>query len=66
LLARLPAQVRERSPRQAQIVELRYFAGFDEEEAAAILRISTRTVRRDWDIARTRLRIAIEGAPPVS
>jgi RNA polymerase sigma factor (TIGR02999 family) len=51
----------KRSPRQAQIVELRYFAGFDEEEVAAILKISSRTVRRDWDVARTRLRVAIEG-----
>lgn len=52
----------KRSPRQAQIVELRYFAGFDEEEAAAILNVSARTVRRDWEVARTRLRIAIDGA----
>jgi RNA polymerase sigma factor (TIGR02999 family) len=51
----------KRSPRQAQIVELRYFAGFDEEEAAAILNLSARTVRRDWQVARTRLRIAIDG-----
>jgi RNA polymerase sigma factor (TIGR02999 family) len=51
----------KRAPRQAQLVELRYFAGFSEDEAAEILNISTRTVRRDWQIARTRLRIAIDG-----
>jgi RNA polymerase sigma-70 factor, ECF subfamily len=56
------------SPRQAQIVELRYFAGFDEEEAATILNVSARTIRRDWQIARTRLRVAIDGpaGPPPS
>lgn len=52
----------KRSPRQAQLVELRYFAGFDEEEAAAILNVSPRTLRREWQIARVRLRIAIDGA----
>lgn len=38
--------------RQAQIVELRYFGGLSEEEIAETLKISTRTVRRDWSIAR--------------
>lgn len=51
------------SPREAQLVELRYFAGFSEEECAAFLNISVRTVRREWQIARTRLRIAIDGQP---
>jgi RNA polymerase sigma-70 factor (ECF subfamily) len=38
--------------RQSQIVELRYFGGLSEEETAEALGISTRTVRRDWSIAR--------------
>lgn len=42
----------EVAPRQAKIVELRYFGGLTEEEIAAALNISTRTVRRDWDIAK--------------
>jgi RNA polymerase sigma factor (TIGR02999 family) len=42
----------ELNPRQAQIVELRYFGGLSEEEAAEALKISTRTVRRDWSVAR--------------
>jgi RNA polymerase sigma factor (TIGR02999 family) len=41
-----------RDPRQAQIVELRFFSGRSEEEIAAILGISTRTVKRDWRVAR--------------
>lgn len=51
----------KQSPRQVQIIELRYFAGFNEEESATALGISPRTVRREWQVARTRLRIAIDG-----
>jgi len=39
-------------PREARIVELRFFAGLGEEEAAHVLGISDRTVRREWDHAR--------------
>jgi RNA polymerase sigma factor (TIGR02999 family) len=42
----------EFSPRQAQIVELRYFAGLTDEQIADALEISSRTVRRDWSVAR--------------
>ena len=51
------------SPRQARLVEFRYFAGFSEEESAAALGISVRTARREWNVARTRLRMAIDGTP---
>jgi RNA polymerase sigma factor (TIGR02999 family) len=40
------------APRQAKVVELRYFGGLTEEEIVAILKISPRTVRRDWDFAK--------------
>ena len=39
-------------PRQAQIVELRYFAGMSEQEVAAVLELSRATVTREWQIAR--------------
>jgi RNA polymerase sigma factor (TIGR02999 family) len=42
----------EMNPRQSQIVELRYFGGLSEEEIAEALKISPRTVRRDWSLAR--------------
>ena len=42
----------EVAPRQAKVVELRYFGGLTEEEIVAALNISPRTVRRDWDLAR--------------
>jgi RNA polymerase sigma factor (TIGR02999 family) len=48
--------------RQAQIVELRFFAGLSVEEAAANLGISEKTVKRDWSVARAWLRGAIEGS----
>jgi len=38
-------------PRQAKVVELRFFGGLDEEEIAAVLEISVRTTRRDWSFA---------------
>jgi RNA polymerase sigma factor (TIGR02999 family) len=40
------------APRQAKVVELRYFGGLTEEEIVVVLDISPRTVRRDWDLAR--------------
>jgi RNA polymerase sigma factor (TIGR02999 family) len=38
--------------RQSKIVELRFFAGMNEEEAGEALGISSRTVKRDWRIAK--------------
>lgn len=40
------------SPRQARIVELRYFGGLEVEETAECLDISPATVKRDWVFAR--------------
>ena len=38
-------------PRQARIVELRFFAGLSLEEAAEVVRVSVSSVRRDWRMA---------------
>ena len=43
-------------PQQAHIVEMRFFAGLSVEETADVLRISPRTVKRDWSMARAWLR----------
>ncbi len=43
-------------PRQAQIVELRFFAGLTIEEIAAALHISPTTVKREWNVAKLWLR----------
>src|SRR5690606_2248630 len=38
--------------RVGRVVELRFFGGLTEEEAAEVLGVSTRTVRRDWSKAK--------------
>jgi RNA polymerase sigma factor (TIGR02999 family) len=39
-------------PRQARIVELKFFGGLTEEQVAIALGVSTRTVKRDWRLAK--------------
>lgn len=39
--------------RQAKIVELRFFGGLTLEETATVLEVSTATVSREWEMART-------------
>jgi RNA polymerase sigma factor (TIGR02999 family) len=39
-------------PRQAQVVELRFFGGWSVEETAETLRVSPETVARDWRAAK--------------
>jgi RNA polymerase sigma factor (TIGR02999 family) len=39
-------------PRQAQVVELRFFGGLELKEIAAVLDTTERTVKRDWQRAR--------------
>jgi RNA polymerase sigma-70 factor (ECF subfamily) len=39
-------------PRKSQIVELRYFGGLTVEETADFLKLSPRTVEREWTIAK--------------
>jgi len=49
-------------PRQAEIVELRFFGGLSVEETAQALAISEKTVKRDWSVARAWLRGELEQA----
>jgi len=39
-------------PRQAKVVEMRYFGGLSMEQIASILGVSERSVKRDWSLAR--------------
>ena len=39
-------------PRQAQVVELRFFGGLSVEETAEVLHVSAITVMRDWQLAK--------------
>jgi len=47
--------------RKTRVVELRFFAGLDNEEIAKVLEISPNTVMRDWNMAKAWLRREIEG-----
>ena len=50
-------------PRQAKVVELRFFAGLSVEETAEVTGISTATVKREWKTARAFLRHALHLEP---
>jgi RNA polymerase sigma-70 factor (ECF subfamily) len=43
------------NPRQAKVVELRYFGGLSVEQIAQLLDIAPRSVKRDWSLARIAL-----------
>jgi len=43
-------------PQQGRVVELRFFSGLSVEETAEVLGVSTRTVKRDWNVAKAWLR----------
>lgn len=47
-LRRLEAE----NPRQAKVTELRYFGGLTVEQIADLLKLSPRSVKRDWQLAR--------------
>ena len=48
-------------PEMAKLVELRYFAGLSVEETAKALRVSPRTVKRNWAYARAWLGRELNG-----
>ncbi len=48
------------NPRAAQVVERRFFAGLSLEETAEVLGVSSKTVQRDWLVARAWLRKEID------
>lgn len=39
-------------PRKSQVIELRFFGGLNLDETAEALKVSKKTVQRDWDLAR--------------
>jgi RNA polymerase sigma-70 factor, ECF subfamily len=49
-------------PRQAQMIEYRFFGGFDLAETAALLGVSEATVVRDWRTARAWLAVELREA----
>jgi RNA polymerase sigma factor (TIGR02999 family) len=53
-------QLASRSPRQARIVEYRFFAGMTVEEVAQVLEVSRSTVEEEWRMARAWLAVQIK------
>lgn len=53
-------RLQDRHPRQAKVVECRYFGELSVEETAELLEISPRTVKRDWMFARAWLHRDLE------
>ena len=47
--------------RKSQVVELRFFGGLSVEEAAEFLKISPRTVKREWSLAQAWLHCELTG-----
>ena len=60
-LDRALTELEARSPRQARVVECRYFGGLGVEETAAALDVSARTVKGDWALARAWLYMTLRG-----
>ena len=51
----------EIDPRKSQVVELRFFGGLSAEEIAGVLKVSLRTVEREWSLARAWLYRELRG-----
>lgn len=49
-------------PRKAHVVELRFFGGLTVAEAAVVLKVDERTVKRDWEFARAWLHQRLNNA----
>jgi RNA polymerase sigma factor (TIGR02999 family) len=49
-------ELSEVDPRQAQMIELRFFGGLSVEEVAQVLEMSKRSVEREWTMVRAWLR----------
>jgi RNA polymerase sigma factor (sigma-70 family) len=58
-------QLTEFDPRQAMILEMHFFGGLTFEEIALQLGVSTRTVKRDWTMARAWLRQKLSPLNPI-
>ena len=58
------ARLNDLDPQQAQVVEMRYFGGLSVEETAEAMGISTRTVKRDWAMAKAWLKTQLAPGEP--
>jgi len=56
-------ELSQAAPRQARVVEMIYFGGLTQNEAATVLELDERTIKRDWASARAWLHAQLN-APP--
>jgi RNA polymerase sigma factor (TIGR02999 family) len=61
LLDQALTELESLSERPARVVELRFFGGLSVEETAAVMEVSERTVKREWQKARAFLFDALRG-----
>ncbi|MGL5001450.1 MAG: sigma-70 family RNA polymerase sigma factor [Casimicrobium sp.] len=54
------AKLRALSPRQAEVVDLRFFGGLSIEETAKVMNISPATIKREWTMARLFVKLEME------
>lgn len=51
-------------PRQARVVEMRFFGGLSVEETAEVLDVSPATIKREWTMAKAWLHAELSGTMP--
>ena len=57
-------KLQQLDPRQARIVEMRFFGGMTVPEVAEVLGLSTRTIENEWKMCRAWLRKRLDGNSP--
>jgi RNA polymerase sigma factor (TIGR02999 family) len=57
------SRLAEFDPRKSRVVEMRFFGGLSNEEIAEALKLSVKTVTRDWQAAEAWLRRELANAP---
>jgi len=50
------------NPRQARVIDLKYFGGLEIAEVAAVLGVSPSTIKLDWQMARAWLKLHLQPA----
>jgi RNA polymerase sigma factor (TIGR02999 family) len=64
LLDEALTRLAEIDPRKSRIIEMRFFGGLSVEETAELLKLSHRTIRREWSSARAWLYRELTGGDP--
>lgn len=57
-------KIEELPEKEREVFQLLWYQGLKQEEAATILEVDVRTIKRRWQAARIQLHEALDGAPP--